>query len=286
MHTLQSTPVAAPGPSQGRFVNLPILTRIYPSVDGGVPPESPQCGANGKRGGGPGTRNGVPPLLPAGGDDHHAVADGLMAPGEARGEARASPPRGGLLCDAGIGADAGGESVDATEGVKISVHGSPRRSLCLALPQVVAQSRYKFFGRNAKRLTHSQHREYRYRASGLDHLPVAHTEAKGDHVLLGQLMFHPVRPNSVAQGAEVPAITVWDLSAGTHSFKAGSLRARTPRTKVRIGEGKGGCKADHKSLYSVCPDEPLSFAMLGEKPGDLSDVHYGGGECVSNERSR
>jgi hypothetical protein len=101
---------------------------------------------------------------------------------------------------------------------------------------------------------------------------VAHTEAKGDHVLLGQLMFHPVRPNSVAQGAEVPAITVWDLSAGTHSFKAGSLRARTPRTKVRIGEGKGGCKADHKSLYSVCPDEPLSFAMLGEKPGDLSDV--------------
>src|ERR1017187_5907139 len=110
-----------------------------------------------------------------------------------------------------------------------------RTSFSPALPQVVAQSCYKFFRRNAKRLTHSQHREYRYRASGLDHLPVAHTEAKGDHVLLGQLTLHPVGPDSVAQGAEVPGVTFRDLSAGTHSSKAGSSRARTPRTKLRIG---------------------------------------------------
>jgi len=88
---------------------------------------------------------------------------GLWLPAKLVEKRGASPPRGGLLCDAGIGADAGGESVDATEGVKISVHGSPRRSLCPCASEVVAQSRYKFFGRNAKRLTHSQHREYRYR---------------------------------------------------------------------------------------------------------------------------
>ena len=30
-------------PKPVRFVNLPVLTQIYPSVDGGVPPVSPQC---------------------------------------------------------------------------------------------------------------------------------------------------------------------------------------------------------------------------------------------------
>ena len=57
---------------------------------------------------------------------------------------------------------------------------------------MVAQSFYEFFGRDVKRLAHSQHREYRYRASGLDHLPVADAETKGDHVLLGQFPLDPV----------------------------------------------------------------------------------------------
>jgi hypothetical protein len=43
---------------------------------------------------------------------------------------------------------------------------------------------------------------------------VAHTETKGDHVLLGQLTLRPVGPDSVAQGAEIPGVTARDLSAG------------------------------------------------------------------------
>jgi hypothetical protein len=65
---------------------------------------------------------------------------------------------------------------------------------------------------------------------------VARAETKGDHVLLGQLTLHPVGPDSVAQGAEIPGVTVRNLSAGAHSSKAGGSRARTPRTKVRIGQ--------------------------------------------------
>jgi hypothetical protein len=64
---------------------------------------------------------------------------------------------------------------------------------------------------------------------------VAHTETKGDHVLLGKLTLHPVGPDSVAQGAEVPGVTGRKFSAGAHSSKAGGSRAKAPRTKLRIG---------------------------------------------------
>src|ERR1035437_6789394 len=40
-HPPRNTPVATPRPRHRHFVNLPILTRIYPSVDGGVPPRIP-----------------------------------------------------------------------------------------------------------------------------------------------------------------------------------------------------------------------------------------------------
>src|ERR1035437_5237167 len=45
--------LGAPRPCHGWNRELPILTRIDPSVDGGVPPVSPQWCANGRRGTGP-----------------------------------------------------------------------------------------------------------------------------------------------------------------------------------------------------------------------------------------
>src|ERR1035441_3443719 len=43
MHPLLNTTFAEPRPSCGSNWELPILTHIYPSVDAGVPPVSPQC---------------------------------------------------------------------------------------------------------------------------------------------------------------------------------------------------------------------------------------------------
>ena len=48
-YPLLNTPVAAPRPSHGYFKSLPILTRIYPSVDAGVPPRFPQWAGNARR---------------------------------------------------------------------------------------------------------------------------------------------------------------------------------------------------------------------------------------------
>src|ERR1035437_3611368 len=46
---LENTPVVAPRPHQGCFVNLPVLTRISLSLSPRVPPVSPQCFANAPR---------------------------------------------------------------------------------------------------------------------------------------------------------------------------------------------------------------------------------------------
>ena len=58
-YPLQNTPVAALPARDDRNRELPILTRIYPSVDGGVPPESPQCLASGVAMNTPGRRDNV-----------------------------------------------------------------------------------------------------------------------------------------------------------------------------------------------------------------------------------
>jgi hypothetical protein len=44
-YPLLNTPVAVLRPNHGCFKSLPILTRIYPNVDAGIPPVSPQCAA-------------------------------------------------------------------------------------------------------------------------------------------------------------------------------------------------------------------------------------------------
>jgi hypothetical protein len=54
-YPLHNTPVAQPRPRPARNLDLPILTQISPSLPARVPPESPQCFANGQREGGPGT---------------------------------------------------------------------------------------------------------------------------------------------------------------------------------------------------------------------------------------
>src|ERR1022692_2111937 len=48
IYPLHNTPVAQPRPCGGSNYELPILTQIYPSVDAGVPPVSPQSFSNGR----------------------------------------------------------------------------------------------------------------------------------------------------------------------------------------------------------------------------------------------
>ena len=74
----------------------------------------------------------------------------------------------------------------------------------------------KLIQRQIESLTDPEQREYGNRTSGLDHLPVTHTEAIGDHVLLGQLTLRSVGPNPVSQRPEEPRVMDRQVSAGTH----------------------------------------------------------------------
>src|SRR5690348_3886755 len=100
---------------------------------------------------------------------------------------------------------------------------------------MVGQSLYQLFRYDIEGLADTQHRDQRNRPSRLNHLPVANTESARDHVLLGQLALHSVRPYAVPQGTKVPAVLRRDFSAGTHPSKLPPQRARTPRTNLRVG---------------------------------------------------
>ena len=99
---------------------------------------------------------------------------------------------------------------------------------------MVRQSRYEILWGDLKSLAYTQQRKYGGRSSSLNHLPVTHTEAVGNHVFLAQSAIRPVGPDAVAQGTEEACITGREISTGAHYSTLRRRRAKTPRTKVRI----------------------------------------------------
>jgi hypothetical protein len=112
--------------------------------------------------------------------------------------------------------------------------GPAMSSTSLALPKMMGKSPDQVLRCNVEGFADSQQGEYCSRASGLNHLPMADAEPVRDHVLLGQLPLQPAGPDAMPQGAEIPCITGRKIPAGSHIFKTAGLRARRPRTKMRI----------------------------------------------------
>jgi hypothetical protein len=108
-----------------------------------------------------------------------------------------------------------------------------RRLFPLALAKMLAKPSNKLLRRNLKRFADSQQSEDGKWAAGFDHLPVTHAEAAGSHVLLTQLAFRSVRPNSMAQGPKESRIVGEKVSGSAH-FSTWSTRATIPRANVRF----------------------------------------------------
>lgn len=102
------------------------------------------------------------------------------------------------------------------------------------LPEMLAQTGDQLFGLDFKSLAYPQEGKDRYRPATFNHLPVPDAEAVRNHILLAQLEVGSVGTDSVAKGTKEPCVVSRKLSVGTHAFKGGLVRAKTPRTKRRI----------------------------------------------------
>lgn len=104
----------------------------------------------------------------------------------------------------------------------------------LALAQMLGEALEHFVRRHLERVADPKQGKQGAGPSRLDHLPVAHGEAVGNHVLLAQFARGPVLTYAVAQRAEEVRITGREFSAGTHGPILPALRAKIPRAKMRI----------------------------------------------------
>jgi hypothetical protein len=102
------------------------------------------------------------------------------------------------------------------------------------LAKMLRQPRDELLRRHGKRVADPEQRDEGARSPSFDHLPVADGKAVADHILLGKLALHPVRPDFMAQGAEEPRVTDRKLSAGAHVLMLLAPRAKTPRAKMRV----------------------------------------------------
>jgi hypothetical protein len=91
---------------------------------------------------------------------------------------------------------------------------------------VVGETGEQLLERQIEGFTDSQEREHGNRTSGLDHLPMTEAEAIGDHVLLAEVTLRSVGPNPVAKRTEEPRVIGRQVSAGTHTSRVRSLRAK------------------------------------------------------------
>jgi hypothetical protein len=115
----------------------------------------------------------------------------------------------------------------------IHEHAAPEPSLFLAPAKVVGQPRDELLRLNSKGIANPQQRENRGWPSSLDHLPVTHAEPVGNHVLLAQFAFRPMRADAMAQGAEESPVACRKFPGRTHHSKLKSSRAKSPRAKLR-----------------------------------------------------